>query len=46
LTGGIMRTVIVSPAEQAPSPKPKNDNPFNAAPANDNTSSVPATASI
>jgi hypothetical protein len=37
LTGSIMRTVIVSPATQSSEP-PANDNPFNAAPANDNVS--------
>ncbi|MBM3272732.1 DUF5011 domain-containing protein, partial [Candidatus Kaiserbacteria bacterium] len=35
LTGHAMRTVIVSPAVQLPEP-PVNDNPFNAAPENDN----------
>ncbi|MCQ4188381.1 beta strand repeat-containing protein [Methylocystis suflitae] len=43
LTGSVVRTVIVSPAEQSPEP-PANDNPFNAPatsnPANDNTSST------
>lgn len=36
LTGSIMRTVIVSPAEQLPVPAEEDANPFNAPPANDN----------
>lgn len=42
----IMRTVTVYPAEQAPSPEPENDNPFSAAPANDNASSIPAASAL
>ena len=42
LTSSIMRTVTVSPAEQASSPEPANDNPFNAPPSNDNASSTTA----
>ena len=42
LTGSVMRIVIISPAEQAPSLEPANDNPFIGPPVNDNASSTAA----
>lgn len=40
LTGSALRTVIIATADEVP--EPANDNPFNAAPANDNASSTAA----
>ncbi|WP_246720635.1 hypothetical protein [Methylocystis sp. H4A] len=36
LTGGIMRSITISPAKQSPAPVEEHPNPFTSQPANDN----------
>jgi hypothetical protein len=36
ITGGIMRSITISPAKQSPAPVEEHPNPFTSQPANDN----------